>query len=71
MINKFNFHLKTDKSLCYSINKFRAYLTSKTGTLFYLTSSFSVNYKSKRKGLTKKNMISPIQYPEWESNPHT
>ena len=37
------------EGLRYSV-KNREYLTSKTGALFDLTSSFSVNYKSKKKG---------------------
>ncbi|WP_408733702.1 recombinase family protein [Flavobacterium nakdongensis] len=37
------------EGLRYSV-KNREYLTSKTGALFYLTNSFSINYKSKKKG---------------------
>lgn len=43
------------EGLRYSV-KNREYLTSKTGALFDLTSSFSVNYKSKKKGTYQEKL---------------
>ena len=43
------------EGLSYSV-KNREYLTSKTGALFDLTSSFSVNYKSKKKGTYQEKL---------------
>lgn len=43
------------EGLRYSV-KNREYLTSKTGALFNLTSSFSVNYKSKKKGTNQEKL---------------
>ena len=43
------------EGLRYSV-KNREYLTSKTGALFDLTSSFSVDYKSKKKGTYQEKL---------------